>query len=152
MSNRGLAWSVQTLGLVAVVTVVGVASPGSAQVAAQANLSLDYHVLAQIEEAAAVESPTPRECKPRFMAGPGFGIAASPLAVVGGTFMIIGGTLDGLFTDDSNRVSSAGLVAGGSVLVAAGLGTLIFSSVRLSRNLKARRSVCGGPQRRGSVL
>ncbi len=85
-------------------------------------------------------TPTPRECKPRYMAGPATGMALGAGAITGGALMVTAGNLQ-LFDSPKTR-SQRGLIAGGSVLMAAGVATLIYSSVRLAKNRYARQSVC----------
>ena len=85
-------------------------------------------------------TPTPRECKPRYMAGPGTGMALGAGAITGGALMVTAGNLQ-LFDSPKTR-RERGLIAGGSVLMAAGVAALIYSSVRLAKNRYARQSVC----------
>ncbi len=91
-----------------------------------------------------VETPAPavpRECKSRYMVGPGMGIALGPTVIIGGGYMVAAGSLGGLW--DSELTSrDKGLIAGGSFVIAGGAATFIYSLVKLSRNRHERRRVC----------
>jgi len=88
--------------------------------------------------------PLPRECKPRYMAGPAVGLVVGPGAIVGGMFMIAAGSfqLDLFGVEDERTTRDRGLIAGGSLFLAAGLATFIYSSAKLSKNRHERRRIC----------
>jgi hypothetical protein len=84
---------------------------------------------------------TPHECKPRYMAGPVLGI---PLSVGS---MILGGVMVGAGTDFQVLASGSGskvpgLIAGGSVLLAAGAAAMVYSAIKLTKNVQRRALVC----------
>ena len=83
----------------------------------------------------------PRECKPRYMAGPAVGLVLGVYAVAFGTVV----KRDGFAYPKQRDPMHTGW---GAALIAAGLGTFVYSSVRLAKNRHARRRVCGtGTQR-----
>ena len=93
-------------------------------------------------EVTPIELPLPRECKPGYMAGPAVGIAVGTLASLTGPGMIWAGNfeLEGGTSEETR--ADRGLKIGGTVLLLAGLGTLIYSGVKLSKNRHERRRVC----------
>jgi hypothetical protein len=91
-----------------------------------------------IQRAEIPASPVPRECKPKYMVGPGIGI---PLGLGTATF---GGVLTYAATVDifGSTPNSAGGIAGGTLLIGAGLATFIYSSIKLSKNRHTRERLC----------
>ncbi len=87
----------------------------------------------------------PRECTPRYMAGPGVGIPLGLGTAVTGAVFVGYGTAD--FELFGQRISWArnppASIAGGSVMIAAGLTAFLYSSVKLSKNRRQRERVCG---------
>ena len=83
-------------------------------------------------------SATPRECTPRYMVGPGMGIPLSSGVIASGAIMITLGSA-GFFETRGNRAT----MATGSIVVAAGVLMFVYSAVRLSKNKRERRRVCG---------
>ena len=61
--------------------------------------------------------------------------------------MVTVGNFD-LFEPDPKTRRDRALIAGGSILMAAGLATFIYSAVRLSQNRQARQRVCGAETQR----
>lgn len=91
-----------------------------------------------------VETPTPpvpRECTPRYMAGPAVGAVVGPGAIVAGMFMVGAGSVDPFDTHQKTR-RDRGLIAGGSITMAAGLGTFLYSIAKLVKNRHERQRVC----------
>jgi hypothetical protein len=61
--------------------------------------------------------------------------------------MILGGVMVGAGTDFQVLASGSGskvpgLVAGGSVLLAAGAGAMVYSAIKLTKNIRRRALVC----------
>ncbi len=98
------------------------------------------HASAEEESPSGIESSEPRECTGRFVAGPAVGIPLGVGTAALGGVLIYAGT-DRFFDDSSN--ARAGFIAGGSITVAAGLAALVYSSIKLRRNLEVRHRVCG---------
>lgn len=97
------------------------------------------HARAEEEPATELGAATPRECTGRFVAGPAVGIPlGAGTATLGGVFIAAG---QGLFGDPVDN--SPGAFAAGSILLAAGLTAAIYSSVKLAKNMKVRRRMCG---------
>lgn len=87
--------------------------------------------------------PVKRECTPRYMAGPAVGMVVGPVAMVGGIFMIGAGIPIEFFgVEDEKTKRDRGLQAGGGLLMAAGLGTFLYSIGKLVVNGRERRRVC----------
>lgn len=86
-----------------------------------------------------IESSEPRECTGRFVAGPAVGIPLGVGTAALGAVLIYAGT-DPVFDSRSNN--AAGVIAGGSIMVAVGLAAFLYSSVKLRRNLETRDRVC----------
>ena len=78
----------------------------------------------------------PRECKSRYMAGPGTGVVLSAGAVWFGSQLIWLGS-DGFFDRDR------GLLGGGAFMVAAGAATMAISFMSIARHRKHRKTLCG---------
>lgn len=100
---------------------------------------------ARADEAAASEgeAPIPRECKARFVAGPSVGIPLGlGTATLGGMFIYVGSAraYGAVGVDDR----SPGAIAGGTIMLSAGLAAVVYSSIKLRRNLDARFERCGG--------
>ena len=92
----------------------------------------------------ALESPKPRECTGRFVAGPSVGIPVGLGTAAVGAVLIYAATnpLDDAFGGDSAGNNWPGGVAGGSILVAAGLAAFLYSAIKLHKNLDVRRDLC----------
>lgn len=84
----------------------------------------------------------PRECTPRYMAGPALGVPLGLGAFMGGVVMVTVGNFH-LWEPEPKSRGDRGLIAGGSILMAAGLASFIYSSVKISNNRHTRRRVCG---------
>ena len=97
------------------------------------------HAVQRVEISA---PPIPRECKPKYMVGPGLGVPLGVGTVMGGAVMVAVGNLDVLNTGDAKTRRDRALIAGGSIMIGAGLAAFIYSSVKLSQNRHARRRVC----------
>ena len=90
---------------------------------------------------------TPRECKPRYMAGPAVGMVVGPGAIVSGLFMISAGTPVFKVLGQTERTGGEkALTAGGALVMAAGTGALLYSIGKLVKNRRQRKKVCGGEQ------
>ncbi|MGB8222794.1 MAG: hypothetical protein WCF10_09405 [Polyangiales bacterium] len=138
--------------LLAMMMQAGVMSPAKAEEPLALRLALppSYFVDASIEgEPVSPPLPptepnapsTPRECKPRYMAGPAVGI---PLSVGS---MILGGVMVGAGTDYQVLASGSGsnvpgLIGGGSVLLAVGAAAMVYSAIKLTKNVHRRALVC----------
>ncbi|MGB8331633.1 MAG: hypothetical protein WCE62_16010 [Polyangiales bacterium] len=85
--------------------------------------------------------PVPRKCTPRYMAGPAVGAVVGPGAIVAGMFMVGAGSVDPFDTHQKTR-RDRGLIAGGSITMAAGLGTFLYSIGKLVKNRRERQRVC----------
>ena len=85
--------------------------------------------------------PVPRECTPRYMAGPAVGVVVGPGAIFVGYGMVAAGSFD-LFDTYQKTRGQRGLIAGGSIMMAAGLGTFLYSIGKLVVNRRERRRVC----------
>ena len=73
--------------------------------------------------------PVPRECTPRYMAGPAVGMVVGPVAMVSGLFLAASGAA---FPPAEGRTpGQRGRIAGGSLVMAAGLGTFLYSIGKL---------------------
>jgi hypothetical protein len=81
------------------------------------------------------------------MAGPAVGVPLGLGTFMGGVVMVTVGNFD-LFEPDPKTRRDRALIAGGSILMAAGLATFIYSAVRLSQNRQARRRICGAETQR----
>lgn len=109
---------------------------------------------AQVEVASAAEpskpvgSVLPRECKPRYMVGPGLGIPLGIGAMTLGGVVVWAGTgcwgWAGVDCSAPRSTSERAAMAGGALLLGAGAATLIYSSIKLHRNMQTRTRVCGG--------
>ncbi len=86
----------------------------------------------------------PRECTGRFVAGPAVGIPLGLGAAAIGGVLIYAGTnpLGDAFSQGSNN-NARGAIAGGAILVGAGLAAFLYSAVKLHKNLEVRRRLCG---------
>ena len=128
MMLRSLPHSFPVLGLCALVLIGSTAGRARAQ-----------------EEApSALESPTPRECTGRFVAGPSVGIPVGLGTAAIGAVLIWAATNptgDLLFGESADN-NSAGGIAGGSILVGAGLAAFVYSAIKLHKNLEVRRDLC----------
>lgn len=93
---------------------------------------------------AVLESPTPRECTGRFVAGPSVGIPVGLGTAALGAVLIYAATnpLGDAFSGHSAGNNWPGGVAGGAILVGAGLAAFIYSAVKLHKNLEVRRDLC----------
>jgi hypothetical protein len=146
--------------LLATMMQAGVMSPAKAEEPLALRLALppSYFVDASIEgepvapplEPTEPNAPpsTPRECKPRYMAGPAVGI---PLGVGS---MILGGVMVGAGTDFQVFASGSGtnepsLIASGSVLLAAGAAAMAYSAIKLTKNVRRRALVCDSVNAKG---
>jgi hypothetical protein len=89
--------------------------------------------------------PVPRECRPRYMAGPAVGLPLGVYAIASGTIMVRAGTDMQIFSSPP-RHRDPMLIGWGGALIAAGVGTFIYSSVKLAMNRHVRRRVCGSEQ------
>ena len=98
------------------------------------------HAGAEEESPSGIESSEPRECTGRFVAGPAVGIPLGLETAALGGVLIYAGT-DPIFGDSNN--ARGALIASGSITVAAGLAALVYSSIKLRRNLEVRHRVCG---------
>jgi len=110
--------------------------------------ALRYLPSGETDESLAPSASTPRECKPRYMAGPAVGMVAGPGAIVLGWFMIGAGypTSRLLFTSSERTGGEKALTAGGAILFAAGTGALLYSIGKLVKNRRERKRVCGSEQ------
>ncbi|MEM8609617.1 MAG: hypothetical protein AAGF92_21115 [Myxococcota bacterium] len=88
--------------------------------------------------ASLVDGPEPRECKPRYMVGPGLGIPLGLGAMTMGSVFTAAGARGILTTTNESK-----LIAVGSVALVLGTAAFLYSSVKLSRNKTRRRQVCG---------
>jgi hypothetical protein len=62
---------------------------------------------------------------------------------MGGVVMLTVGNYDLSQSPDPTTRSDRALIAGGSIMMAAGLASFIYSSVKLRNNRHARRRNCG---------
>lgn len=92
----------------------------------------------------ALESPTPRECTGRFVAGPSVGIPVGLGTAAFGAVLIYAASnpLGDAFGGDASSNNSPGGIAGGSILVGAGLAAFLYSAIKLHKNLAVRRDLC----------
>lgn len=92
---------------------------------------------ARAEEGApsALESPTPRECTGGFVAGPAVGIPVGLGTAAFGAVLIYAATnpLGDAFSGEGAGNNSPGGIAGGSILVGAGLAAFLYSAIKLTR-------------------
>ena len=107
------------------------------------------HALADETTASGAEEPTPRECTGRFVAGPAVGIPLGLGTAAFGGILVYAGTNPLGDSFDSNRSgnNAPGAIAGGSILIGAGLAVFVYSAIKLRRNLEVRRSICGDGDR-----
>jgi len=84
----------------------------------------------------------PRECTGRFMAGPAVGIPLGLGVAAFGSVLISAATVD-LFEPRPSSRSERGAIAGGSIMIGTGLAAFIYSSVKLSKNRRVRKRICG---------
>jgi hypothetical protein len=92
-----------------------------------------------------LEAPTPsvpRECTGRFMAGPAVGIPLGLGVAAFGSVLVSAAAVD-LFGSRPSSRSERGAIAGGSIMIGTGLAAFIYSSVKLSKNRRARKRICG---------
>jgi hypothetical protein len=82
--------------------------------------------------------PVPRECKPRYMAGPGTGLVLGLGSIGLGGALIGAGTYYG----EPRSAGEKGLIAGGSLMIGAGLAAVVYSGIKLKRNQETRNRVC----------
>jgi hypothetical protein len=76
------------------------------------------------------------------MAGPAVGVPLGLGVVAFGSVLISAATVD-FFEPRPNSRSERGAIAGGSIMIGAGLATFIYSSVKLSKNRRVRKRICG---------
>lgn len=116
-------------------------------------MGLALPILARADESAKLEikysdiegeypAPSPqRECRPRYMAGPGVGIPLGlGTASVGAAFVFLASTPNSSSFPDSSSARAVGIA--GAVMIPVGLATFIYSSVKLARNRHTRQRVC----------
>ena len=108
------------------------ATPGRAQANDPRDVDLSLRYVAAQPTSAALTPPVPRECRPRYMAGPGTGVVLGMGSVGVGAPLIWAGTL-----------YDARMTAGASLIVAAGLAAVVASGIKLKRNRDRRAHVCG---------
>lgn len=84
----------------------------------------------------------PRECTGRFMAGPAVGIPLGLGVAAFGSVLVTAAAVD-LFEPRPSSRSERGAIAGGSIMIGTGLAAFIYSSVKLSKNRRARKRICG---------
>jgi hypothetical protein len=91
------------------------------------------------------ETPVPRECTGRFVAGPAVGIPLGLGTAAFGGVLVYAATnpLGDSFSSDRRSNNAPGAIAGGAILVGAGLAAFLYSTIKLRKNLEARRRVCG---------
>ena len=114
------------------------AAPGRAQENDPTDLDLRLRYDAPPPTPEALPPPVRRECKPRYMAGPGVGLTLG-MASIG-----FGGVMIGFATDDDPFGISAekGSIAGGSLMIAAGLAAIVYSGIKATLNGEKRARVC----------
>lgn len=105
-------------------------------------LSPSDEATTSLQQAGTDASSERRECKARYMAGPAVGIGLGVSSMVLGSIMVSAGTNYSPFAS-SEGSNVPGLIGGGSALLAAGAGALVFSAIKTKRNVKARARVCG---------
>ena len=88
---------------------------------------------------AASPQPTPRECRPRYLAAPAAGVALGPLTMGGGAAMVTVGTFGERPTSSRDRQ----LIGWGAGLLAVGTVVWIYSAFKLADNRQTRRRQCG---------
>jgi len=128
----------------------GIASPARAEEPLSLRLSLpaSYYVKTSSEVQAThslqqdeINAPSlRRECKARYMVGPAVGIPLGVGSMIVGGLMVGAGTNFSVLGSDGSNVP--GLIGGGSALLAAGAGALVFSAIKAKRNVKTRARVC----------
>ncbi len=91
-----------------------------------------------IQRAEILAPPVPRECKPSYMVGPGLGIPLGLSTATVGSVLAWAGSVDFWGPTPNNQ----GAIAGGTLLIGAGLATFIYSSVKLSKNRHSRERLC----------
>jgi hypothetical protein len=110
------------------------------------DLVLDTDGTQSIQRAEIPAPPVPRECKRRYMVGLGIGNPLGLGTFMGGVVMVTIGNYDLSESVDPKTRSDRAFIAGGSIMIAAGLATFIYSSVKLSQNRHERLRVCGSEQ------
>ena len=85
---------------------------------------------------------TARECKPRYMVGPGMGVVVAPGVVLGGSVAVTVGTWD--FSGSYSRTAlDRGIIALGAIGIAGGVALLIGSAHNIGKKRARRNEVCG---------
>ena len=130
-----------TIVALCVAAVFVTAAPGRAQESDPADLDLRLRYVPAQSTPEAFPPRVPRECKPRYMAGPGTGLVLGIGSIgVGGSVIWAGTLLDPRLT------------AGGSFVVAAGLAVAIFSAIKVKRNRDRRARICGARDGSDGIL
>lgn len=88
---------------------------------------------------AAPPEPTPRECRPRYLAAPATGVALGPLTMGGGAAMVTMGAFGERPTSSRDRQ----LIGWGTGLLAVGTAVWIYSAFKLADNRQTRQRQCG---------
>jgi hypothetical protein len=137
MDTRGriLTSMIVALGFCAVLLV---GAPGLAQGSYPADFDPRMRYVPPQPTLEGSPPPVPRECKPRYMAGPGTGL------VLGMGAMGLGGPLiwAGTYYGEPRSAGEKALIAGGSLMIAAGLAAVVYSGIKLKRNQETRNRVC----------
>ena len=118
--------------------IIRVALPASVRADEPVRPGIDYKDAPGLP----VASEIPRECKPRYMAGPAVGIPLGlGTAGLGSAFVFIA------TTPSSSRLrdSSTAIGIAGSVMIPTGTAVFIYSAVKAKRNRQERRRVCNRP-------
>ena len=88
---------------------------------------------------AAPPQPTPRECRPRYLAAPAIGVALGPLTMGGGAAMVTAGALGDRPASSRDRQ----MIGWGVGLLAVGTAVWIYSAFKLADNRQNRQRQCG---------
>jgi len=89
----------------------------------------------------------PRECTGRYMAGPAVGIPLGLSVAAFGSVLVAAASADLFESSRPNDPAERGAIAGGSIMIGAGLASFIYSSVKLSKNRRTRKRVCGSSRK-----
>ncbi len=107
------------------------------------DLTLGAEATPAIQRVAIPAPPVPRECTPRYMAGPAVGMVLGYGAIGGGAAMIFANSFGFALSETEEKTRrDRGVQAGGAILMTAGVGALAYSIAKLVINRRERRRVC----------